>query len=554
MLMLISSLYQDSVHLGKTLVDAERITEACYGLYREMKNHASDDPKAAEWASRMLSIAGEVHDIKKDNQRIAAGLSRLISDGKLGEYMSMRELGGVMAEANRNYAEALGKQVRLSFVSHTDLRVPVYALLSILNNLVANAIEALPGAGSVAVVAEEEKGRLVIRIRDDGPGIPAKYADVIFDPGFTTKFDPSGRPSTGIGLSYARQMAGELGGSLSVEAGPNGKGALFTIVLPVESLTEGEVAMRFFVVDDDRAIRHMLTDLIEDEELGTVAGTAEDGNRIDGSLLNVQRVDILIIDLLMPQRDGIETIRSLGDSFAGKIIMLSQVESKDMIAEAYALGVEYYITKPINRLEVLSVIRKVIERLRMERSIDNIRRSLSGLAADPGAGPRAVSSSGAAGQESILTAGRAHLAQMGMIGEPGSRDLLDLLQTVAELESESPFGHDFPLLKDIMERTAARRLGPAADASAVQKEVKASEQRIRRAVLQALTHVASLGLTDYNHPVFEMYASRFFDFTEVRRRMLELEDPGSPEGASPRLNIKKFLQMLFEESKRGRGP
>lgn len=239
MLMLISSLYQDSVHLGKTLVDAERITEACYGLYREMKNHASDDPKAAEWASRMLSIAGEVHDIKKDNQRIAAGLSRLISDGKLGEYMSMRELGGVMAEANRNYAEALGKQVRLSFVSHTDLRVPVYALLSILNNLVANAIEALPGAGSVAVVAEEEKGRLVIRIRDDGPGIPAKYADVIFDPGFTTKFDPSGRPSTGIGLSYARQMAGELGGSLSVEAGPNGKGALFTIVLPVESLTEG---------------------------------------------------------------------------------------------------------------------------------------------------------------------------------------------------------------------------------------------------------------------------------------------------------------------------
>lgn len=237
MLMLVSSLYQDSVHLRKTLRNAERITEACYELYRELKNEAAD-PKLADWSSRMLRIAGQVHDIKKDNQRIAAGLSKLISDEKLGEYMGISELGAIMIQANRNYAEALGKEVQLRFVSDTDVSVPMYAVLSILNNLVANAIEAIPKSGTVTVEAVQDGESLVLRTKDDGPGIAAKYADVIFDPGFTTKYDDSGQPSTGIGLSYVEQIIGELGGSISVEPGPGGKGAVFTVVLPAAGLKE----------------------------------------------------------------------------------------------------------------------------------------------------------------------------------------------------------------------------------------------------------------------------------------------------------------------------
>ncbi|MFH4338486.1 transcriptional regulator, partial [Acinetobacter baumannii] len=57
--------------------------------------------------------------------------------------------------------------------------------------------------------------------------------------------------------------------------------------------------------------------------------------------------------------------------------MVSQVESKELIAEAYSLGVEYYIIKPINRIEVLTVVRKVIERIRLEKSIKNIQESLN---------------------------------------------------------------------------------------------------------------------------------------------------------------------------------
>ena len=45
--------------------------------------------------------------------------------------------------------------------------------------------------------------------------------------------------------------------------------------------------------------------------------------------------------------------------------MISQVESKQLIGEAYTLGVEYYITKPLNKIEVVSVVRKVMERIRL---------------------------------------------------------------------------------------------------------------------------------------------------------------------------------------------
>lgn len=59
--------------------------------------------------------------------------------------------------------------------------------------------------------------------------------------------------------------------------------------------------------------------------------------------------------------------------------MISQVESKELIGEAYSLGIDYYITKPINRIEILTVIRKVMERIHLERSITNIQASLNGV-------------------------------------------------------------------------------------------------------------------------------------------------------------------------------
>ncbi|AEN91063.1 CheY-like,Response regulator receiver [Priestia megaterium WSH-002] len=135
--------------------------------------------------------------------------------------------------------------------------------------------------------------------------------------------------------------------------------------------------MRFYIIDDDEVFRSMLAEIIEDNDLGEVIGEAEDGIVLNDQSSLLQQIDILFIDLLMPIQDGIETVRKIKDTFKGKIIMMSQVETKDLIGKAYSLGIEYYITKPLNRMEVLMVIQKVIERIHVQQSMEKIQESLN---------------------------------------------------------------------------------------------------------------------------------------------------------------------------------
>src|SRR5690554_918869 len=103
----------------------------------------------------------------------------------------------------------------------------------------------------------------------------------------------------------------------------------------------------FYVIDDDLACRRILGQIIEDEGLGEVIGELADGHGDVIGLLNRHQPDVVLIDLLMPGKDGIEIVERLKASpFKGKIVMISQVEKKEMVAQAYAAGVEYYINKP----------------------------------------------------------------------------------------------------------------------------------------------------------------------------------------------------------------
>ncbi|MEI7024408.1 response regulator [Paenibacillus sp. y28] len=303
--------------------------------------------------------------------------------------------------------------------------------------------------------------------------------------------------------------------------------------------------MRFFIADDDAAIRSMLTHIIEEADLGEVAGEAIDGMYVDSHLLAAKDIDILLIDLLMPLRDGIETVRLLNGGFRGKIIMISQVESKDMVGSAYALGIEYYVTKPINRLEVIGVLQKVIERMKLQNSIQEIQRSLAGLGIPSGLGAAAPPPEA----KSIQTPGSFLLAELGMLGEAGCKDLLDMLEVLDAHHKQEALEQGFPPLQLLFEQIARKKLGQAAAPDSVKKECKAAEQRIRRVILQALNHLASLGLTDYSNVKFENYASKFFDFTEVRKKMLELESHLAPKQSQVRLNLKKFIQVLYWEAK-----
>lgn len=240
LLRLLSNLYEESVHLKKTLQNAEKITKQSYDLYRrlnQVKNVDEEDIQAL--GQKALRIAGEVHDIKKDNQRIFAGLSRLISEENFSDYIDINELMRIIIRINEKYAHSLGKEITFQYsIEGNHPKYHVYLVLSIINNLVANAVEAIVEKGTIFTAVKESGGFVQFQVSDTGPGIPVKFKEMIFKPGFTSKYDDSGTPSTGIGLSYVKEVVSEHGGEILADSGPQGKGSVFTIELPIYSLIE----------------------------------------------------------------------------------------------------------------------------------------------------------------------------------------------------------------------------------------------------------------------------------------------------------------------------
>ncbi|HLB17232.1 MAG TPA: ATP-binding protein [Burkholderiales bacterium] len=100
-------------------------------------------------------------------------------------------------------------------------------------NILLNAAQAMAGGGRVKVEGSRRGARVVLALRDEGPGIAAEHLGRIFEPFFTTKPDGGG---TGLGLAISSEILHELGGELRAENLPGG-GACFVIELPAADAT-----------------------------------------------------------------------------------------------------------------------------------------------------------------------------------------------------------------------------------------------------------------------------------------------------------------------------
>jgi two-component system response regulator YcbB len=290
------------------------------------------------------------------------------------------------------------------------------------------------------------------------------------------------------------------------------------------------MSLSFVIVDDDAVSRRMLQNIIEDCELGEVTGMADGGMEGVRMILEV-KPDVVLIDFLMPDQDGIETILQLkAKGYIGKYIMISQVENKEMVGLAYQKGIEFFIHKPINRVEVEAVLSKVNEGWKYERYISEIKQSLAKLGS--------VELSAARKERTVRDFTKVILMDLGIISENGSKDILVLMEYLIEHRQ----GTSFPPLKELYEFVAQTYKQGKLD---VEKESKAIEQRIRRTVMAALTNLASIGLTDYSNPKFEYYAPLYFDFQDIRLKMKVMDEELSPDKG--KVNIKKFLQVFYME-------
>lgn len=286
--------------------------------------------------------------------------------------------------------------------------------------------------------------------------------------------------------------------------------------------------LKFYILDDDISTRKILARILRDELLGEVLGENEHPLVAVQEIVDLQP-NIVLIDLLMPYQDGIETVQQLKNiNFPGKFIMISQIENKDMVGKAYDAGIEYFIHKPINKVEVTSVLNKVLAQIKMEKSLQTIKESLSLF-------PSHELKSGET-KPSLEKIMHEVLTDLGILGENGSSDVMELMKHLKK--SDADF-ENIPLKTLYIEVLKNKKQDTDG------KAIKTLEQRLRRAINQALTNLASLGLTDYTNPKFELYSSKFFDFNEVRLKMNELDERNSSRNS--RINIRKFLYAFYVE-------
>ncbi|MBC5731546.1 DNA-binding domain-containing protein [Pseudoflavonifractor hominis] len=278
--------------------------------------------------------------------------------------------------------------------------------------------------------------------------------------------------------------------------------------------------MLFYLIDDDSATLNILRMIIEDSDSGSVIGSAASG--LDAlEDLRYMRPDIVLVDLLMPGMDGIEFVRQARSRYPDlRFVMLSQVTSKDMVAEAYSAGVDFFLSKPVNSIEVVSVLRKVGKLLTMDRTMDQMRSLLQGGA------PAGISSAptpppdNSERQQSALNA---VLHRIGISGDPACRDISQVVGYLLSSQGQQE------------QLTVAQLCDRFSDSP------KAMEQRIRRAAMAGMVNLANLGIEDYSNDTFTEYAGTLYHFEQVRREMDCIRGKTTVHG---RVSVKKFLYAL----------
>ena len=227
--------------LKKDAEDIEGVMSSAYRLYERLEESGDQ-----EQAALALSIARDVHEVKKDNLRIIRGLEENVAQAYDHQNMSLRDLLNILEISTRQFLGAQRAEIRLECGCPVDLSVREhYRLLSILKNLVTNAVEAIQsgrGSGTVRVETGVEGADFLLTVADDGPGIPPRSIKMLFQVGYSTKFNAdTGNMNRGVGLPAVKYIVEELGGSIQVDSQP-GQGAVFQVRLPLPAITGGETS------------------------------------------------------------------------------------------------------------------------------------------------------------------------------------------------------------------------------------------------------------------------------------------------------------------------
>ncbi len=239
-------------------------------------------------------------------------------------------------------------------------------LREVLANIILNAVQAMPGGGTIGIRAERIGATAVISVADTGTGMSEETKRRIFDPFFTTR----GREGTGLGLSIADAIISKHGGAIAVESEP-GRGATMTVRLPlVQDATDvpdcakptGAVrrSAEVLVVDDDKMFGTVIGQMLEEE--GHTAAVFSEGSDALKSLQG-SHYDILITDLAMSGMRGTELAKAarLIDPDISVVLMTGFASAADS-PEIAASGIDCVLDKPVDHDELMRAVARALDR------------------------------------------------------------------------------------------------------------------------------------------------------------------------------------------------
>jgi two-component system response regulator YcbB len=270
--------------------------------------------------------------------------------------------------------------------------------------------------------------------------------------------------------------------------------------------------MRYYIVDDDISIVRILTNIIEENNSFEVIGCSNNGENAFNEILLLSP-DIVLVDFLMPKMDGntlVQQLKSLRPAIC--FIMISQVLDSELIADSYKSGIEFFIKKPINKIEVEKVTSKVAEKIEMQIMLTNIKKMLRSSAEsnrDIGGNLKEI---------------KHILSILGMLGEKGTTDIMKICEYLIENK------------KTFSECNLDKLFTYFGDNSDIVK------QRVRRAIKVGLENMANLGIEDYGNETFYTYSNVLFKFSSVKAEMDHIKGLKETGG---KISINKFFEGLL---------
>ncbi len=285
----------------------------------------------------------------------------------------------------------------------------------------------------------------------------------------------------------------------------------------------------YMTIDDDLGIGRMLRTIIDKHDIGIVLGTFHEPIAFLEAVEQKQP-NVAIVDLLLPTIDGIALTREVKlRSQNTLVVMISEVNKDTMIARAYDAGIEFFIQKPINVVEVISVLGRVNEKLEMQGIIRSFRSAFHTL--------KDFEEERDTEDRQLVNRLDRVLFDLGLSGETGTQEIREIILYLVGWEDGERKQVIHYKLNDLYEYLREKALREEGS----QEHTRTIEQRIRRVVVKALSNIAQLGLEDYTNDHFTRYASSLFDFLEVRKHMDYLK---GNRGQTGKVNIKKFIEGL----------